>query len=78
MVPEEPNDSRQEDKTGPLVQTISEIISKRSRDTGPETMKEQEETQGERRDMGVDKVSLDMTPKAQAAKTEPGQGESGK
>ena len=35
-------------------------------------------TQGERRDMGVDKVSLDMTPKAQAAKTEPGQGESGK
>ena len=35
-------------------------------------------TQGERRGMGVDKVSLDMTPKAQAAKTEPGQGESGK
>ena len=35
-------------------------------------------TQGERRDMGVDKVSLDMTPKAQAAKTEPGQGKSGK
>ena len=25
-------------------------------------------TQGERRDMGVDKVSLDMTPKAQAAR----------
>ena len=35
-------------------------------------------TQGERQDMGVDKVSLDMTPQAQAAKTEPGQGESGK
>ena len=46
MVPEEPNDSRQEDKTGPLVQAISEIISKGSRDTGPETMKVQEEDTG--------------------------------
>jgi len=46
MVLEEPDDSRQEGEAGPSAQTISEIISKRSRDTGLETMKEQEEDTG--------------------------------
>ena len=45
---EEPDDSRQENEVGPAAHTICEIISKRSRDlnTGPETMKEQDEDTG--------------------------------
>jgi hypothetical protein len=45
---EEPDDSRQEGEAGPSAHTIHEIISKRSRDlnTGPETMKEQDEDTG--------------------------------
>lgn len=70
---EERDDSRQEGEAGPSAHTTCGIISKRSRDlnTGPDTMQEPEgNTGGGHRDMCVDKRSVDMAPKAWAAKTE--------
>ena len=69
---EERDDSRQEGEAGPSAHTTCGIISKRSRalNTGPDTMQEPEGNTGGLRDTCVDKLSVDMAPKARAAKTE--------